>query len=268
MKISIITPTFNSSKTVERNVRSVLLQGYNDFEHIIVDNISTDDTIEKIKNLYSENNQLSKLKIICEKDTGIADAFNKGIKAAGGEIIAILNSDDEYYSEQIFSKVIKEFDDGKILIVHGDIYFIDTTYGTNRRAPKPCPVTGGIQFNHPTMFIRKSLYHELGLYNESFHLSMDFELYCRISRRYKNVEKISAYISDVPVVIMNAGGASWNREVESIKEIKKALKLYKYWDINGAWFVFMRLARTRIKKVLSIFDMYFIIKLWRKFKWD
>ncbi len=268
MKISVITPTFNSGKTIGQNIRSVLLQEYKEFEHIIVDNNSSDNTIEKIKNIYGENNQLDKLKIICEKDNGIADAFNKGINAVDGEIIAILNSDDEYYDGRVFSRIIKEFDNRKILIVHGDVYFVDETYGTNRRAPKPCPVTDGIQFNHPTMFIRKSLYNEIGLYNEGFRLSMDFELYCRISRKYKNVEKISAYITDAPVVIMNAGGASWNREIESIHEIKKALKLYNYWDLNGAWFVFLRLARTRIKKVLSKFGMYFIIKLWRRLKWE
>ena len=96
MKISVITPTFNSEKTIAGNIHSIINQTHKDFEHIIIDNISADKTIELAKNYYLSAGIVDRLIIISEKDNGISDAFNKGIKAASGEIIAILNSDDAY----------------------------------------------------------------------------------------------------------------------------------------------------------------------------
>ena len=103
--ISIITPTFNSSNTITKNIQSVIAQSFKEFEHIIVDNASTDDTITKIESLYKEFGLFEKLKIISKKDNGISDAFNKGIQASKGEIIAILNGDDEYFDNSIFERV-------------------------------------------------------------------------------------------------------------------------------------------------------------------
>ena len=85
MKISIITPTFNSDKIVDRNVNSILGQSYNNYEHIIIDNLSSDNTILTIKNLYENSGNTKRLNIISEKDNGISDAFNKGIKIATGQ---------------------------------------------------------------------------------------------------------------------------------------------------------------------------------------
>ena len=78
MKISVITPTFNSEKTIAKNVESILKQSYKDFEHIIIDNLSSDKTLEIVRQLYKD--LPSNLRIISEKDTGISEAFNKGIK--------------------------------------------------------------------------------------------------------------------------------------------------------------------------------------------
>jgi glycosyltransferase involved in cell wall biosynthesis len=102
MKISVITPTFNSEKTIARNAQSIVSQTHKDFEHIIIDNLSSDNTVGILKRLYEENKITGKLKIISERDSGISDAFNKGINAASGNAIAILNSDDAYYSSQVF----------------------------------------------------------------------------------------------------------------------------------------------------------------------
>lgn len=102
MKITVITATLNSAASIKRCVKSVVNQSYKYFEHIIVDSLSDDNTISIIKDIYSNKNLLSNLTIISEKDDGISDAFNKGIKLAKGEIVTILNSDDYYYSDEIF----------------------------------------------------------------------------------------------------------------------------------------------------------------------
>ena len=179
MLISIITPTFNSEKTIEKNVNSIVHQTYKNFEHIIVDNQSKDNTIEIINKIYEKNNLSNSLKVISEPDTGISNAFNKGIKSANGEIIAILNSDDEYFHSEVFQKVIK--------IVHGNVFFNDPIYGSNVRFPLNYGIPNGIQFIHPTMFFHHSVYDEIGLYNESYTVSMDFDIYCRLVKKYCNL---------------------------------------------------------------------------------
>ena len=97
MKISIITATYNSEKTIEETLNSVLSQSYTDYEHIIIDGVSKDNTLSIIKKYEPKYN--GRLKIISEKDSGLYDAMNKGIKNAIGDVIGILNSDDIYASE-------------------------------------------------------------------------------------------------------------------------------------------------------------------------
>ncbi len=133
MKISIVTPTFNSEATILINVNSILNQTYSNFEHILIDNESSDNTLNLAKKEYRLRNSTEKLRIIREKDKGIAEAFNKGIEASSGEIIAILNSDDQYYGESVLEKVTNCFKDKNVLFVHGKIYFEDPLYGSNIR---------------------------------------------------------------------------------------------------------------------------------------
>lgn len=266
MLISVITATYNSEKTISRNINSVIRQNYNNFEHIIVDNLSSDDTIQIAQKIYLENNIASKLRIISEKDEGIADAFNKGIKASNGQIISIINSDDFYYDEYVFNRVLKQFENPEIQFVHGDIYFFDEKYGSNIRRPLPAVMMKGMLYNHPTLFVRKSFYEKTGLFNTNYKYSMDFEFYCRIARNYEP-DKISVYISDQPLVQMSSGGASWKYEFESIKENKKAMIEYGFWNREGRKFYLARLFRTKLKKIFNYLGLDFAVKIWRDQKW-
>ena len=108
MKISIITATYNSEKTLKDTLESVLKQTYTNYEHIIVDGDSKDNTMKIVKT-YEEKYQ-GKLRYISEKDSGIYDAMNKGIKMATGDIIGILNSDDIYANENVLEKIAKKFE--------------------------------------------------------------------------------------------------------------------------------------------------------------
>lgn len=266
MKISVITPVYNSQSTIAANIRSVVEQNYADFEHIIIDNLSTDNTLNIIDGFYFNNNIGEKLKIISEKDEGISDAFNKGLNAATGELTVILNSDDEFYSPKFFNDVVEVFQNNpNLLIVHGDIFFEDKKYGSNIRQPLKNKAAG-IHFNHPGMFIKKELYNKIGMYNKSFKVSMDFELYCRIYKNY-DIEKISYYLNKYPFVKMRAGGTSWENEFQSIYEIKKALKLNDLWDYHGRKFYYQRYFRTIVKNVLSKVGLSNTVKMWRNYKW-
>lgn len=107
MKISIVTATFNSEATIADTINSVLSQDYKDIEYIIVDGGSTDGTMEIVKSKIQEFG--NRLKYISEKDKGIYDAMNKGIRMASGEIVGILNSDDYYTSSDVLSTYAEVF---------------------------------------------------------------------------------------------------------------------------------------------------------------
>ncbi len=266
--ISIITPTFNSGKTIEKNVNSVINQTYKIFEHIVVDNQSKDNTVDIINKIYKEHNLLNSLHVISEPDNGISDAFNKGIKTAKGDIIGILNSDDSYFNNNVFEKVIKAFNNNDIIFVHGDIYFEDPFYGSNIRRPLLCPITTTMPYNHPTMFFRKEVYEKYGFYDEAFQYSMDYALIIRYEKQITNFRKKGKYLQGEPIAIMHSCGASWKHEVKSIEEYKKALKEYGFWNFNAKKEYFLRIFRNRLKKVFSNLHLNFLVKLWRNKKWD
>ena len=123
MKISIITATYNSAKTLRDTIESVLNQTYDNIEYIIVDGGSKDDTLEIIKEYEPKFN--GRLKWISEKDNGIYDAMNKGIGLASGEVVGILNSDDLYVNRNVIHDIINEFqNDADLEAVHANLYYV------------------------------------------------------------------------------------------------------------------------------------------------
>lgn len=268
MIISIVTPTFNSEATILNNVNSILNQTHTNFEHILIDNESSDNTLNLAKKEYSIRNSTEKLRIIRERDKGIADAFNKGIEASSGEIIGILNSDDQYYDNNILNRIIDVFKNGNYLFAHGNIFFQDSVYGSNIRKPLLCPVTEAMPYNHPTMFFRKEVYQEYGSYDTNYLLVMDYEFICRLTKSVDDFNSKGYYINGDPLVTMNAGGVSWKNELDSIKETKKVLKRYDLWNFDARKNYKLRMLRTKLKIFLSKIGLNEIIKKWRKWKWE
>ena len=120
-KISIVTISYNSSKTIRDTIDSVISQDYENIEYIIIDGKSTDDTIDIIK---SYGDKISHL--ISEEDDGLYDAMNKGIRAATGDVVGILNSDDFYYTNHVVSDVAEVFIFNDVDAVYGDLLYVDT----------------------------------------------------------------------------------------------------------------------------------------------
>lgn len=267
MLISIITPTFNSEKTIEKNVNSIINQTYKNFEHIIVDNQSKDNTIGIINKIYKDNNLENCLHIISETDSGISDAFNKGIIASKGDVIGILNSDDAYYNNRVFERVAEAFSENDIIFVHGNIYFHDPIYGSNIRRPRLCPIAVTMPYNHPSMFIRKEIYKKYGLYDVRYNYAMDYALIVRYEKEIHGFRSKGKYIDGEPIAVMYFGGASWNNELHSIEETKEVLKKYGFWNASARRAYFFRKIRTILKKYLSLYGLNFIVKIWRNIKW-
>lgn len=119
MKVSIITPTYNSAATIKDTLFSVQQQSYENLEHIIVDGKSSDNTLNLLDHFGHTGPLLS------EADSGIYDAMNKGVAMATGDIIGILNSDDFYPHAGVIDKVVKAFEDKNCDAVYGDLVYVD-----------------------------------------------------------------------------------------------------------------------------------------------
>jgi glycosyltransferase involved in cell wall biosynthesis len=120
LKISLVTVTYNSSLTLPYTILSVLSQTYYNVEYIIVDGESKDSTVEIIKKYESGFN--GRLKWVSEKDGGLYDAMNKGIRMSSGDIIGFLNSDDYFTTDLVLQKIVNEFEDASLDAIYGDVH--------------------------------------------------------------------------------------------------------------------------------------------------
>ena len=242
MKVSIITPSYNSAKTIEDTLRSVADQTYSNIEHIVIDGGSKDGTMNIVKE-YGD----SVSKFVSEPDEGIFDAMNKGIKMAAGDIVGILNSDDFYADDDIIEKVVGEMEKEKVDCIWGDLVYVHpNNTGKVVRKWKSLPYKKG-KFQkgwmppHPTFFVKKWVYDKYGLFDRRFErVSADYEIMLRFLERY-GVK--SAYIPEV-LVKMRAGGNS-TRNLKQI--IIGNWECYKSWGVNGLKvspsFIFLKLGR-------------------------
>lgn len=230
MKISIITACYNSERYIEDTIKSVLNQKYKDIEYIIVDGNSKDKTIEIIKKYEPLFN--GRMKWISEKDKGIYDAMNKGLKMATGDYIGLINSDDYIASDEIILKINNKIMDTDAEVVYGNLEFIDSAK-ENMVVRK----WKDIEFNdnlikkgwhpaHPTLYIKKEVYKKIGLFSLDYKIAADYDLMLRIFEIYK--PRVS-FINET-FVKMRVGGVSTQgikSKVIIIKECSKA------WEKNN-----------------------------------
>lgn len=247
MKLSIITTTLNSYKTIEASIRSVLEQRFTDIEHIIIDGGSTDGTMDIVKKFQSESGSRV-AKIVSEKDSGMYDAMNKGIKLATGDIVGILNSDDIYASNEIIGLVASEFEKTGADCVWGDLVYVDK-YDTNKivrtwksSAYKEGSFQKGWHPPHPTLFIKKEIYEKLGGFRTDLGTSADYELMLRFLEKNKIT---SSYIPQI-LVKMRAGGVS-NKSY--LNWIKANIGCYRAFKINGLKIDLLFMFRKPLSKI-------------------
>lgn len=227
MKITIITATYNSEKTLRDTMDSVLSQTYTDYEYIIVDGLSKDNTIEIIKEYEPKFN--GRMRYISEKDNGIYDAMNKGISLATGEVIGILNSDDLYIDNNIVKDIMKVFEEKNVDCLYGNLYFVDQ-YDTNKiiRTWKGTQYSKGAFLNgwhpaHPTFYVKSNYYKKFGVFDTTFDVSADFELMLRFIEKYQ----LSNYYLDRFFVKMRMGGESTGSIAKILKGNKNVLRAFR-----------------------------------------
>lgn len=174
--ISIVTTSFNSARTIEDTINSVLGQDCPAVEYIVVDGGSTDATLEIVKKHGIAN-------CVSEPDRGISDAMNKGILRASGQLIGIIHSDD-YYMPGALSLIAGTFaEHPEIDVVHGNLLFINPKGDSLLERPAPDIAKAArkdMPIMHPTMFARKSVYEKFGLYDVDYKIAMDYDLVLRL----------------------------------------------------------------------------------------
>jgi glycosyltransferase involved in cell wall biosynthesis len=179
-KISIITPSFNQGNFIEETIRSIVMQGYPDLEYIVMDGGSRDNTVDVLKK-YDH----SITKWVSEPDKGQTHAINKGIKYATGEIIAYLNSDDLYLPESLKIAALYLTSHPDVSMVYGNILQIDKKGDVIEREETDDfdydrLLSWIIYVPQPATFIRGTIVHEIGLFDENLNLGMDQDYWVRI----------------------------------------------------------------------------------------
>ena len=247
MKVSIITVSWNSAKTIEDTIKSVVSQSYPDVEYIIVDGLSKDNTLE-IVNKYKDKIA----KIVSEKDKGIYDAFNKGVKMATGDIVGILNSDDFYTNPQVIEKIVQTFKQSNSDAVYADLVYVneeDTSRisryfkGGNYDRKK---FEWGWMPPHPTFFIKREAYHSFGLFNMEMKIAADYEIMLRFL--YKNKLKAS-YLPEVIVKMREGGNSNGSLAIR----YKANMEDRKAWEMNGLKAPILGLSYKPVRKISQFF---------------
>ena len=248
MKISIITATFNSEKTVRDTLLSVQQQDYPAIEHIIIDGNSKDNTLSIVNEFRHVSN------IVSEKDKGIYDAMNKGIKLVTGDIIGILNSDDVYVHSHVLSTVMNAFKDSAVDVVYADLQYVRSdnlnkvtrTWRAGSFSKKKFYY--GWMPPHPTFFVRKKVYDTIGNFNLALKSAADYEFMLRVLLKFDhNVH----YLPEV-IVKMRTGGisnASFRHRVHANREDREA------WRLNNIRPYFFTIPFKPLRKVFQ-----FIVK--------
>lgn len=249
MTLTIITVVYNNVATIENAINSVINQTYfQQLEYIIIDGNSNDGTLEII------NKYASKIsKIVSEKDNGIYDAMNKGLKLATGDVIGILNSDDFYANNSILSEVMSHFNtDHDLDILYGDLVYVKPDdiksivriWKSKLYYPKFFE-NGGVP-PHPSLFVSARVYKEAGYFNLKYRLASDYEFMLRIFKNF------SFKIKYVPLVFvyMRLGGAT-NKSFKNI--IKGNAEILNSWKENGYSIPLLLIPKRIVKRLIQFF---------------
>lgn len=251
MKLSIVTVTYNSGITLRDTIQSVLFQSYPDIEYLLVDGLSRDNTVEIIKEYEPQFS--SRIKWISEKDSGLYDAMNKGIRMATGDIVGIINSDDFYHRTDILAKVADAFQDKTVQAVYGDVRFVnpdnlDKTvryYSSKNFSPKLFRY--GFMPAHPTFFTYRKYFDEFGYYKTDYRIAADYELLIR----FLYTHHLKAQYLPLDFMKMRTGGASTASFKSNLllnKEIVRACRE------NGIWTCMPLLF---LKYFIKVFELIF-----------
>lgn len=261
MRISIITATFNSAETVRDTIESVLRQSYIDYEYIIKDGGSKDNTLSIVEEYVPQFG--NRLKVVSEPDSGIYDAMNKGLEIATGDVVGLLNSDDFYTSDDALQAIADAFNaDSSLDAVYGDIHFVrdaDLTKCVRYYSSKMFHrryMRFGFMPAHPSFYCRRAVYQKYGNFDTSYKIAADFENLLRIIF----LGRIKTQYVPKDFVTMRTGGAStagFGSRKTIMKEHLRAMRehgIYSNFFLLSLRYIYkiMEVAKSRLMPSRSV----------------
>jgi glycosyltransferase len=228
MIISLITTCHNRKKTIENTIKSVLSQDYGNVEYIVVDGASIDGSVETI-NRYA--GQITH--IISEPDKSMYQAINKGIRLATGDIIGLIHSDDEFYSSEVLSKIAVTFEQTQADIVYGNGIYVnaDKPEKVVRKwisgAYEQKKIKQGWLPLHPTVYVRRDIFEQCGLYEESYKIAADSDMLIKMLFSYH----FKVYYLNEYIVKMRMGGMSTSFK-SHLSKWKEDVRIFRSHGFN------------------------------------
>ncbi len=222
MKISLVTPVFNNVSEIEETLQSVFSQNYKNLEYIVIDGRSTDGTLDILKK-YKDKISI----LVSEKDQGLYYALQKGFSKSSGEILGLLHSGDTFSSNDILKKIENRFQEKNPDILYGDLIYVqkENTSKVIRswKSGSPRNLSWGWIPPHPALFMKKSIFEEVGTFDTQFKISADYDF---MLRAFKNDAYKIDYLPQV-LVKMRTGGKSNNTLKTIFEKTKEDWKIIR-----------------------------------------
>lgn len=242
LKFSVVTVVYNAETAISKTMESVLAQTYKPYEYIIIDGKSTDNSLQIISQFKSKFEEKGiELKIISEKDTGIYNAMNKGIKYAVGDFISFLNAGD-WYEKDALQNINALYQKESFDLTYGGLHYINPNGTITNKMSKDDSkgIVTSRHWNHPSMFLKTELYKKYG-FNEKFRAYADFDLYLKMRKK-----GVKICVSDNIITNFVADGVSTNTNMKKVLgRAKEKYRAYRgngysalYWFESYGWEVF------------------------------
>ncbi|MDA8554990.1 glycosyltransferase [Luminiphilus sp.] len=230
IKVSVITVSFNSGRTIHSTIKSVNQQSFSNIEHIFIDGGSSDRTLDIIEEYRGTNSLVSS-----ERDEGVYDALNKGIQHASGEVVGFLHSDDFFADSWVVEAIASSFMDSRVQGVYGDLQYVsksDPSRVLRNWKTKPFSrqrLRRGWMAPHPTLYIRKRWFELLGGFDSGYRVSGDYRFMLAL---FSDPNFKSAYLPEV-LVKMRVGGVSNNSIRSLMLKSMEDLRALKQSGVGG-----------------------------------
>ena len=227
LKFSVVTVVFNGSSVIERTIESVLNQEYEPYEYLIFDGKSTDNTLEIVNRYHDAFKQKGiSFVVVSEKDTGIYNAMNKGVKAAKGDFISFLNAGD-WYELDALKNVNASYQEEPFELTYGGLHYINPNGTVTNKMSKNDDhgIVTSRHWNHPSMFLSTELYKQNG-FDEKYPAYADFNLYLKMRKKGAKIRVIDKIITNFV-----ADGVSTNTNIQKV--LVRAKEKYEAYRENG-----------------------------------
>lgn len=215
-KVSIITVCYNSEKTIEQTICSVLRQTYPNIEYIIIDGASTDHTLDIIERYKN------RIHLVSEPDSGLYHAMNKGIIRASGEVIGIINSDD-WYEDNAVELAVKYLGNDFDMTYGGCMWIYEDGVMQERRCHSLEELRYRFNISHQTVFVRKEIYEKYGIFNQKYNIAADYDLVLRFYECGVRMVEIPANLA-----FFRKSGISSKNYIENIRQAREVSLCH--WD--------------------------------------